>query len=219
MKTKMQNILDKGILTYANLTYGGGEVSVESDGLFMALEIDYKGKFRSEFLAPQGFMLRANRKKIIILRLGDQDFPKTFLSYSGDLQITRFKAYGGQNREVQTSVSVNLDYWEYRDNRWNTGMKTNWEDLNSNYSYGTENGMPPPQISTFSHRLHSSSGKLTDPDGNPYEGDYNIDRNGVIRSGKFRTRESVVLKTPTPKGIVGKRKKIIKQARRFRGDY
>ena len=79
--------------------------------------------------------------------------------------------------------------------------------------------MPPPQISTFSHRLHSSSGKLTDPDGNPYEGDYNIDRNGVIRSGKFRTRESVVLKTPTPKGIVGKRKKIIKQARRFRGDY
>ena len=60
-------MLKTKIATEATIKYGAGDVSIDTDGLFYAIEINYKGTINCDILLPNTFMYSANSNKIIIV--------------------------------------------------------------------------------------------------------------------------------------------------------
>lgn len=182
--------METKIATEATIKYGAGDVSIDTDGLFYAIEINYKGTINCDILLPNTFMYSANSNKIIIVRLSKDDFPSKFIQYVGNLKITSARVL----TNTPTPINVELEYDEnffYSKSVAFNNLTSNFEDIGEDYPYKEDSILP--YKSTFKQSLTTTKQNFIDKDGNIYEGDYNIDKNGVIRSGSIRSASSVVL--------------------------
>ena len=183
-------MLKTKIATEATIKYGAGNVSIDTDGLFYAIEINYKGIINCDILLPNTFMYAANNNKIVIVRLSKDNFPSKFIQYVGNLKITSARVL----TNTPTPINVQLEYDEnffYNKSVAFNNLTSKFEDIGEDYPYIEDSLLP--YKSTFKQSLTTNKQNFIDKDGNIYEGDYNIDKNGVIRSGAIRSASSVVL--------------------------
>ena len=218
METILQKLNKKGYCSYADITYGDGEVSLTSDGVFFALDIQYIGNLSANILLPRDWFYIASKNRIFILRIGVSNFPIKFMTYEGRFRITDFIVYNGQSNNVKTSYSTKLDTFNDTEDTF-AELNSEWNDLSSWYYHDSDplNIKIKNRTSTFKQVLSSSSGKLIDKDGNKYIGKYFADQNGNLYSGEKRTKESKLLTNPFSKKL--NKQKILRSIQQIKGDY
>ena len=190
----------------ANLYYGNGNCSIDGEGVeIMGVEIRYTGAISITDKTPEHFSIITGSDGILIVPITNVNMEfSTFLSnlfdYEGKFKIKSIIIAGIGGVRVQTSINRVMDYAEL--------IKTNAEDMDivsENMSAGyvvSKKKITKTVIDKNTiDRLHTDDHDLTlfNEDGDVYNGEFHVHKNGTAMSGATHTEESQVLYLLTKK--------------------
>ena len=86
-----KSIRQKPIASSAILTYGDGNMFLETNGEVAGLQIIYKGSFRAVKLLGRGWTMSSGRNTVLIYSLCKAEFSEHILRYVGELEVLSCK--------------------------------------------------------------------------------------------------------------------------------
>ena len=98
------------------IKYGTGSVDLEANGEIAALEINYMGVFHGVNRLGAGWVMKANKNKVIIYSLLETPITDLLFDYIGELKITSAR-YVTWEKELKHAGVENLNK-----NDWNIAL-------------------------------------------------------------------------------------------------
>ena len=98
------------------IKYGAGSVELEANGEIAALEINYMGVFNGVNRLGAGWVMKANKNKVIIYSLLETPITDLLFDYIGELKITSAR-YVTWEKELKYAIVENL-----MRNSWRTAL-------------------------------------------------------------------------------------------------
>ena len=118
-----------------DISYGNGEVVLETNDKIVSLQIYFKGKIRINQVLPEQFILYNSKNKIIIYSMSLDILPDLLFTYIGNLKILKCIASNNKGEKIDITITNdNLGFWQKQNTTWETGMS--WESLDGNYIVG-----------------------------------------------------------------------------------
>jgi hypothetical protein len=120
-----------------NLTYGNGEVILESNNKVVGLEIHFTGKINLNSNLSNDFNVYLGNNKIMIFSMNLDVLSELLFTYKGTFRIDKCIASDRFGKKIDIDIENNyLGYWQRQDSYWETGMK--WENLKNKYTIGSK---------------------------------------------------------------------------------
>ena len=105
--------------TLVKLKYGKGQVELESNGEIAALEINYRGAFKGVKKLGEGWMIKANKNKVLVISLAQTPIEELLFTYIGELRIINCKYVNWDNVMKFAKVeNYNRNEWKLSNNNW-----------------------------------------------------------------------------------------------------
>lgn len=161
----------------ASLSYKNGIVSLETDSLYSAIEIHYKGRFEGFSELGTDYFIFTGKSKIIILKI-NKNSPyiksRNIFKYYGEFFPTSCRVI--QNRYSEIYAEIDRENATFnKSDVWNT-LFTKWESLTdpSLYtyvdSYNEKGSMGNYYSTTMQNEVDPNFFKLIDSDGKRHYG-------------------------------------------------
>jgi len=130
------------IKKHNNLNIGEQVVSIETNILYAAIEIEYIGDVKLINLLPSDYMIQKGKRKIIILKTNNSaEQVSDLFKYRGKAYITRAKVIESNLNSVNLFVNRSaLQLWNVMGLEEWDNLTRNWEDIdfdgnNAKYKY------------------------------------------------------------------------------------
>lgn len=175
-------------MTKAKITYNDGQVRLECDGNPLVIMIHYEGIIQATSNLPQGFIVSENKKRIVILRLSDKQFPEVLFEYEGRFKIIRSDLYNNRNRITALSTKKTDQYYRIKDKY--TELNSKWVEYGDTYTYGD---ISKRKTDIVTNNLRATSGNLFLKDGTAYYGDVHFHSDGTFMTGGVHNEDSQIL--------------------------
>tara|TARA_R110002020_G_scaffold412833_3_gene622403 strand:- start:2370 stop:2816 length:447 start_codon:yes stop_codon:yes gene_type:complete len=118
-----------------NISYGNGEVALETNDKVVGLQIHFTGKINIESNLPDDFNVYLGNNKIIIFSMNLDVLSELLFTYKGTFRIDNCIASNKHGEKIDINIqNYYLGYWQRQNNTWETGSK--WQDLKSKYTIG-----------------------------------------------------------------------------------
>ena len=190
----------------AKLYYGSGNCSIDGEGTeIMGVEIRYSGAISIIDKTPEHFTIMTGADGILIFPITNMNMEfSTFLSnlfdYEGRFEIKSILVAGIGGVRVQTSINRVMDYAELIDTNAED-MDIVSEDMSAGYISGKRKITKTVIDKSTIDRLHTNDYDITlfNEDGDVYNGEFHVHKNGTAMSGAIHTEESQVLYLLTKK--------------------
>ena len=190
----------------AKLYYGSGNCSIDGEGTeIMGVEIRYSGAISIIDKTPEHFTIMTGADGILIIPITNINMEfSTFLSnlfdYEGRFEIKSILVAGIGGVRVQTSINRVMDYAELIDTNAED-MDIVSEDMSAGYISGKRKITKTVIDKSTIDRLHTNDYDITlfNEDGDVYNGEFHVHKNGTAMSGAIHTEESQVLYLLTKK--------------------
>ena len=190
----------------AKLYYGSGNCGIDGEGTeIMGVEIRYSGAISITDKTPEHFTIMTGADGILIIPITNINMEfSTFLSnlfdYEGRFEIKSILVAGIGGAKVQTSINKVMDYSELLTTNAED-MDTVSEDISAGYISGKRKITKTVIDKSTIDRLHTNDYDITlfNEDGDVYNGEFHVHKNGTAMSGAIHTEESQVLYLLTKK--------------------
>ena len=118
-----------------DISYGNGEVVLETNDKVVGLQIYFTGKISLQSNLSDDFNVYLGNNKLMIFSLNLDILSELIFTYKGTFRIDRCIASDNKGKKVDITIKNDyLGFWQRQDSNWETGMK--WEDLKNKYTIG-----------------------------------------------------------------------------------
>ena len=178
-------------------SYGGGICNLEGD--VVGLTISYRGALRIKSLVPEGYVIIANDRKILICRyMETENLLTNLFEYDGTLIVDNVRSVGTNGESNQIAVNKNVHIYSSMRSKY-TSLTTKYSDLDKAFTNKPYIRRTTVDVTTMDNLF--SNDELYFEDGSPYTGHYHLHiYTSKAMTGGTHTEESVDLYILTTSG-------------------
>ena len=118
-----------------DISYGNGEVVLETNDKVVGLQIHFTGKIDIQSNLPDDFNIYLGNNKLMIFSMNLDVLSELLLTYKGTFRIDKCIASDRSGKKIDITIKNDyLGFWQIQESTWETGMK--WDSLKNKYTIG-----------------------------------------------------------------------------------
>ena len=118
-----------------NISYGNGEVVLETNDKVVGLQIHFTGKINIQSNLSDDFNIYLGNNKLMIFSMNLYTLSELLFTYKGTFRIDKCIASDNKGRKLTVDIKNEyIGFWQRQNTTWETGMK--YQDLKGKYTVG-----------------------------------------------------------------------------------